>query len=248
VHIYEFAGELLVSVTSWLDNNVYPDFTNNWDDYVARQKILAYLRWDAMVLDLGAGAGIVPQMDFSGLAGQLCGVDPDAVVLTNRHLDVRKVGSGESIPFQDATFDLVFANNVLEHLPDPNAVFQEVRRVLKPGGIFVVKTPNRFHYVAIVARLTPLRVHRWVNRLRGRSESHTYTTKYRANSLGALRRLATAKNLKIVEMNLIEGRPEYLRLFWPAYAFGVLYERLVNSISFLGRFRVVIIAVFRKQA
>jgi len=237
-----------VSVTSWLDNNIYPDFANNWDDYAARRKILTHLRGDAMVLDLGAGAGVVPQMNFSGLAGRLCGVDPDAVVLTNPHLDVRKMGRGEAIPFQDATFDLVFANNVLEHLPDPNAVFQEVRRVLKPGGIFVVKTPNRFHYVAILARLTPFRVHRWVNRLRGRSESDTYTTKYRANSLGALRRLATAKNFKIVEMDLIEGRPEYLRLFWPAYVFGVLYERLVNSISFLRGFRVVIIGVFRKQA
>jgi SAM-dependent methyltransferase len=236
-----------LSVTTWLDNNLYPNFSNNWDDYAARRAILAYLRSDAVVLDLGAGAGIVPQMNFSGLAQRLCGIDPDAVILTNPHLDIPKLGSGESIPFQDESFDLVFANNLLEHLRDPNAVFREVCRVLKPGGVFVIKTPNRFHYVAILARLTPLRLHKWFNRLRGRSESHTYSTKYRANSLGALSRLAAAGDFKIEEMNLIEGRPEYLRRFWPAYAFGILYERLVNSISFLSRFRVVIIAVFRKK-
>ena len=236
-----------MSVTSWLDHNIYPSFADNWDDWAMRQKILNYLRPDARVLDLGAGAGIVPQMNFSGLAGRLCGVDPDAIVLENPHLDERKVGSGESIPFGNATFDLVFANNVLEHLPEPNHVFREVHRVLKPGGMFVIKTPNQFHYVAIFAHLSPLRLHKWVNRLRGRSESDTYPTKYRANSSAALRRLGAGTGFKVVEMNFIEGRPEYLRLFWPAYLVGVLYERLVNSIPSLSRFGVVIVAVFAKE-
>jgi SAM-dependent methyltransferase len=237
-----------VSVTSWLDHNIYSSFADNWDDWAMRQKILTYLRPDAMVLDLGAGAGIVPQMNFSGLARRLCGIDPDAIVHDNPYLDERKVGRGESIPFEDATFDLVFANNVLEHLPEPNGVFREVHRVLKPGGTFVIKTPNKLHYVATLARLTPLRLHKWINRLRGRSESHTYPTKYRANSSTALRRLAAATGFKVLEMNFIEGRPEYLRLFWPAYLLGVMYERLVNSASFLSRFFVVIVAVFTKEA
>jgi SAM-dependent methyltransferase len=237
-----------VSVTSWLDHNIYPSFADNWDDSLMRQKILDYLRPDTRVLDLGAGAGIVPQMNFSGLAGRLCGIDPNAIVLDNPHLDERKVGSGESIPFEDATFDLVFANNVLEHLPEPHGVFREVHRVLKPGGMFVIKTPNQFHYVVIVARMAPFRLHKWVNRLRGRSESDTYPTKYRANSSAALRRLAGSTGFKVVEMNFIEGRPEYLRLFWPAYLLGALYERLVNSVSLFSRFSVVIVAVFAKEA
>ena len=237
-----------VSVTSWLDNNIYPSFADNWDDWAARQKILEYLRPEGVVLDLGAGAGVVPHMNFFGLAERVCGIDPDAVVLSNPHLDECRVGSGESIPFEDATFDLVFSNNVLEHLSESGAVFAEVYRVLKPGGVFVIKTPNRFHYVAMLARLTPLRLHKCINRLRGRCESDTYPTEYRANSSAALRRLAAAANFRIIEMSFIEGRPEYLRLFWPAYVLGAIYERLVNSIALLSRFRVVIIAVFRKEA
>ena len=198
-------------------------------------------------------ADVIGEVD-SGSAGQfrnqlltMAKEHPDAIVLENPHLDERKVGSGESIPFGNATFDLVFANNVLEHLPEPNHVFREVHRVLKPGGMFVIKTPNQFHYVAIFAHLSPLRLHKWVNRLRGRSESDTYPTKYRANSSAALRRLGAGTGFKVVEMNFIEGRPEYLRLFWPAYLVGVLYERLVNSIPSLSRFGVVIVAVFAKE-
>ena len=81
-------------------------------------------------------------MNFRGHARRLCGIDPDPRVAANPYLDEGQVGVGESIPYPDASFDVVFADNVLEHLPDPAAVFAAVTRVLRPGGVFLGKTPN----------------------------------------------------------------------------------------------------------
>jgi SAM-dependent methyltransferase len=51
------------------------------------------------------------------------------------------VGDAQTLPFADATFDAAFCVNLLEHVPDPKAVANEVARVLSPGGVFVVITP-----------------------------------------------------------------------------------------------------------
>lgn len=49
---------------------------------------------------------------------------------------------GEDLPFADATFDVVYSNNVLEHTTRPSLVLQEAMRVLKPGGRLYVEIPN----------------------------------------------------------------------------------------------------------
>ena len=125
-----------------------------------------------------ARAGIVQQTNFRGLAARVCGVDLDPRVVDNPMLDEGKIADAGGIPYPDAAFDVVFADNVLEHLPDPLAVFREIARVLKPGGVFLFKTPNKTHYMPTIARLTPHRFHQFVNRLRGRAEIDTFPTRY----------------------------------------------------------------------
>lgn len=126
----------MTTVIATLDRALYPQYARNWDDELFRQRILRYLTADTDALDLGAGAGIVPQMNFRGHARRICGIDPDPRVVDNPYLDEGRVGVGESIPYPDASFDLVFADNVLEHLPDPTQVFAEVARVLRGGASF----------------------------------------------------------------------------------------------------------------
>src|SRR4051812_8847870 len=112
------------SLVTWLDEIAYPEFGKNWDDAAFRQKILPFLRTDAVILDFGAGAGIVSQMNFKGKAERICGIDLDPRVLANPYLDEAKTADGEAIPYPDECFDLVFSDNVLEHLVDPDAVLR----------------------------------------------------------------------------------------------------------------------------
>ena len=126
----------MTTVIEKLDRALYPHYARNWDDELFRQRILWYLRGYTIALDLAAGAGIVPQMNLRCHPRRLCGIDPDPRVVNNPYLDEGRVGVGESIPYPDASFDLVFADNVLEHLPDPARVFAEVARVLRRGASF----------------------------------------------------------------------------------------------------------------
>jgi SAM-dependent methyltransferase len=198
------------------------------------------------VLDVGAGAGIVQEMSFRGKVAHISGIDLDERVLQNPLLDDAKIASAEAIPYPGASFDLVFCDNVLEHLDRPEVVFREVARVLAPGGSFLAKTPNKNHYMPLIAQATPHAFHQFYNRLRGRASADTFPTRYRANSRGAVERLARGAGLRVESIDIVEGRPEYLRLTPPTYLAGYLYERIVNSTPLLEPFRIVMFIHLRK--
>lgn len=235
-------------IRSWLDQGHYREFENRWDDRLLREAVLRELDSTKDLLDLGAGAGIVPEMNFKGLARRVCGVDPDPRVAENPYLDEGRVGLGESIPYADASFDVVVSDNVLEHLDHPLDVFREVRRVLRPGGVFLAKTPNRWHYVALGATLTPHSFHRKFNEGRGRKSVDTFPTRYRANSRGQLVPLARDAGFDLASVEFFEGRPEYLRRWGLLYLMGAAYEMLVNSTRLFGPIRVILIAKLRKPS
>lgn len=231
-----------MSIVGWMDRTLYPGFARNWDDTLFRERILAAMPDNAEILDVGAGAGIIEMMNFKGVARRVCGVDLDPRVEHNPFLDEGRLADAGQIPYEDSRFDLVFADNVMEHLEEPEQVFSEIWRVLKPGGKLLFKTPNRSHYMPMIAKLTPHGFHQWVNRRRGRAEIDTFPTCYQANSRYQIRRLAQATCFKIDEIELVEGRPEYLRMLPVTYAVGALYERTVNATDLLAGLRVLLIA------
>jgi SAM-dependent methyltransferase len=233
-------------ITQFIDRYFYPDVQDNWDDQLFRERIMAKLTSDSVILDVGAGAGIVEAMNFRGQVARVCGIDLDPRVLDNEKLDEGKIANAGKIPFDDETFNVVFADNVMEHLDDPQTVFREINRVLKPGGVLLFKTPNRSHYMPLIARSTPHGFHQFVNRMRGREAEDTFPTLYLANSEPQVREIATACGFELDRLERVEGRPEYLRMFFVTYFFGVLYERLVNASETLSRFRILLIAVLRK--
>lgn len=75
------------------------------------------------------------------------------IELSDRFIEVAKKkndriykGSAENIPFADNTFDVVVADQVLEHLVDPNIFFKEANRVLSNDGILCISVPSANHY------------------------------------------------------------------------------------------------------
>lgn len=236
--VYYFVSRL----TRFMDRTLYPSYGDEWDALRFRDFVLRHCRPSDFLLDLGAGRGHLACFDYRGGVRRVAGVDPDAAVLENPQLHEARLLPLPSgvIPYDDATFDLVVAANVLEHVEDPHACFSEVRRVLKPGGAFVAKTTNRRHYVALAARATPHVFHTAYNRLRGREERDTFPTVYRVNTPADVRRHVSGAGLRLQALETWEGRPEYLRLSAPTYLGGFLYERAVNRMDALGLFRAVI--------
>ena len=237
-------------ITDWMDRKLYPQYEDNWDDIIFREIIESHLKPEHHCLDYGAGRGKTSQMNFRGEVEFIAGIDPDEVVHANPYLDEAKVLdlTTNRIPYDDNSFDVIFSGNVMEHIQDTNAVFREIKRVLKPGGIFLAKTPNKSHYIAAIARLTPLSFHKFYNQLRGRQTSDTFPTLYRCNTRRDVKKYAKLNELHVKEIRLVEGRPEYLRISAPTYVAGFVYERLVNSTRILAAFRCVLIFILEKDS
>jgi SAM-dependent methyltransferase len=97
------------------------------------------------VLDLGCRDGALSRAYAEG--NSLVGVDADREALAEAEklgIETRWADLDETLPFEEASFDVVVAGELLEHLRDPHRVVAEVRRVLRPGGTFVASVPNAY--------------------------------------------------------------------------------------------------------
>jgi 2-polyprenyl-6-hydroxyphenyl methylase/3-demethylubiquinone-9 3-methyltransferase len=110
------------------------------------------------VLDIGSGGGFLAE-EFAKVGCTVTGIDPSAPSIAQAQVHAESVGltityrvaSGEAIPFGDATFDIVYCCDVLEHVNDPDNVIAETARVLTPGGVYLFDTINRTFLSKLVA-------------------------------------------------------------------------------------------------
>ena len=98
------------------------------------------------ILDVGCGLGMYVTR-FRDFSESVYGVDLDRekVAEASRTLPNIFEGPAERLPFNDQMFDLVFLNEVLEHVDDDRQTIRESFRVLRPGGHIVVYAPNRLY-------------------------------------------------------------------------------------------------------
>jgi len=205
-----------------------------------------FARPDDVVLDAGCGSGRVFQHRLAGRVQRVIGVDVTDEPRGNENIDGAAKADLRALPFRDGTFDLIVMSTVAEHLTEPEPVFHDLARVLRPGGRLLVLTPNRWHYVTLAARALPHRLHVAFNRWRGVDEHDVFPTAYRANTASRLRALASGAELAVERLERFETEPEYLAFHVVPYALGVLYERAVNRIDALAGLRVNLLLVARK--
>lgn len=108
----------------------------------------ASLQSGQRVLDVGCGTGIVARHAAGsvGADGHVAGVDPNAGMLRvarreSAHIDPPiewREGDATTLPYEHAVFDVAFAQQVLQFVPDPVGTLREMRRVLVPGGRLVL--------------------------------------------------------------------------------------------------------------
>ena len=113
-----------------------------------------YIPPGGRVADVGCGRSLFADIGgdyrFTVVAGDL-----DFASVRDRAGEVPHqrwgVFDASRLPFADASFDALFAGEVVEHVPDARATLREWWRVLKPGGIAIITTPNRERLVARIS-------------------------------------------------------------------------------------------------
>jgi arsenite methyltransferase len=112
---------------------------------VANPFSLGRLEQGERVLDLGSGAGTdsLVAVQMVGSEGSVTGIDMTAEMLEKARAAAMELGADnvefvegevERLPFADGSFDVVISNGVIDLVPDKDAVFSEIHRVLRPGG------------------------------------------------------------------------------------------------------------------
>lgn len=198
------------------------------------------------LLDAGCGRSVPVLRKYLGRAGRLIGVE--LVDFTEVPAGIETYNSDLArIPLPDACVDLIMSRSVFEHLADPESVYREFARILKPGGRVVFLTASMWDYGTLVARLVPNRFHAAiVRKVEGRAEEDTFPTQYKTNTPGAVNRLATGAGLEVEAFRYLSQYPNYLMFNGALFFIGMCYEKLISRVEALRFLRGWILVTLRR--
>ncbi len=126
---------------------------NPWLNQVIKEK----LDKPCKILDLGCGAGFLSHY-LAGQGHEVTGIDlsQKSLETAQKHDPTHRVkyvrSSADEVPFEDESFDVVSAMDLLEHVHNPASVIKEASRLLKKNGLFFFHTFNRnlFSYLMVI--------------------------------------------------------------------------------------------------
>jgi SAM-dependent methyltransferase len=222
----EREAELTRRIDHWLAHMTWrPDFERwregrIWQERQQDERLRLIARYGGAlpgrrILDLGSGMG------GTSVALGLAGAAPLAFEYNRAYCDIIRLragryalglpvvnGAGEYLPFSDASFDLVIAWDVVEHVQDPMLLLAELARVLRPGGRVLLTVINRFafrdpHYHLPLLNWLPRPLAEAIIERRGRSKSGAdFSDRQRLSemhyyTMGGLRQLAARYGFRV---------------------------------------------------
>jgi ubiquinone/menaquinone biosynthesis C-methylase UbiE len=140
-------------VSEFTGERVIPGQVNDdlWAEHIARYAFAARLADQARILDIGCGTGY-GTAELAQHARFVTGIDvsAEAIGYAHAHYPLPNTtflaASATALPFSPASFDLITAFEVIEHLDNWHELLIEARRLLHPNGMFLVSTPNKLYY------------------------------------------------------------------------------------------------------
>jgi ubiquinone/menaquinone biosynthesis C-methylase UbiE len=215
----------------------------SWDDsMVIFSKLFGQIvRPQTKLLDLGCGRANVVLSDYRQLISEAVGIDASQEATAgNDSLDRIVIGNVESLPFADRYFDVVISQWTIEHFQNPQKVFAECYRVLKPSGYFLFVTPYSRSPIILAKRALGQAITRKILSLAyGREEKDCFETAYRANTASSLTKALVAAGFK-KDVLLENPDPSYWGFNAFVFKAALLAEKLFPkrmTMHLVGRFQ-----------
>jgi len=175
-------------------------------DVVYRELLTEDIKGKAL-LDAGCGTGWFSQA-AAARGARVTSMDVGSELLkivAQKCVSKRVIGDLMKMPFKAKSFDIVVSSEVIEHVTDPRKAISEMYRVLKPGGILIITTPNRFWYFSLlIANALKIRPYQGLENWQ---------------HWGDLKDLLTHKKFKLVRMRGIHLFPFVVPFTYPALDF-----------------------------
>ena len=166
-HIHDYWNERIHDLEMTRHPVASPEFFADLDEY--RFDKLRYLPEvvdfngfaGRALLEVGCGIG-TDLVRFARGGARVTGIDlsENAVELARRNLELNgldgvdlQVANGESMPFADETFDVVYAHGVIQYTADPTRMIAECHRVLRTGGSAIVMVYNSFSWLNALSKV-----------------------------------------------------------------------------------------------
>jgi len=117
---------------------------------------------DMICMEIGPGSGVYLPI-LAKVSKKVTALDIEMSYLNNAKILLKKYNNIEIIAadilynnIPSATYDLILCSEVIEHIEDPSKAIKEIYRILKPGGILILSTPQKFSFMEMTAKIATI--------------------------------------------------------------------------------------------
>ena len=175
-------------------------------------------------------------------------LDIDFKALKKNVNSFKVCGDAHCSPFKNESFDSIICEDFIEHVEFPDLLLSQISLLLKEKGEFIFTTPGGWSYVSIVSKLTPLRFHRWYNKIRGVDLNDIYPAFYRFNSKYRIKKESGKYGFSVEKIEIITGYPSYFNFSKTLTLIFGLFHYFISKIKFLNNiFGINIFCVLKKR-